>query len=166
MDLFHAIIGHGSTGILWWQESIRAIFIFLYGLLLIRLAGIRAFSKQTPLDIVIAIVIGSNLSRALTGNARFLPTLAATAVIVLMYWLFERWAARSQLASRVLKGRAVRLMHGGALDDAVMRRHAVTRGDLEEAGRISGKPSLAAVTDAYLERNGKISTLKGAPESG
>ena len=99
MDLFHAIIGHGSKGILWWQESIRAIFIFLYGLLLIRLAGIRAFSKQTPLDIDIAIVIGSNLSRALTGNARFLPTLAATAVIVLMYWLFERWAARSQLGA-------------------------------------------------------------------
>ncbi len=163
---FHALIGHGSKGILWWQMIIRAIFIFLYGFLLVRLVGVRPFGKQTPLEIVIAIVVGSNLSRALTGNARFLPTLAATAAIVLMFWLFEHVAARSHLAGRLLKGRAVRLMHEGALDEPAMRRHAVSRGDLEEAARSSGKPSLAGVSDAYLERSGKISTLKSAPESG
>ncbi|MEJ2375176.1 MAG: DUF421 domain-containing protein [Pseudolabrys sp.] len=160
---FHALIGENSSSILWWQMSIRAVFVFLYGLVLIRLFGVRPFGRQTPLDIVIAIVIGSNLSRALTGSARFLPTLAATAVIVLMFWMFAHVAARSRLVGWLLKGQPVRLMQRGALDEAALRAHAVSRGDLEEAGRTSGIASLDGVQEAYLERSGKISVLKRAP---
>lgn len=92
---FHDLIG-SKGDILWWQMSIRAVLIFLFGLVLIRLFGRRAFGKQTALDIVLAIVVGSNLSRALTANAPFFPTLAATAAIVLLFWLLSSLSARWQ----------------------------------------------------------------------
>lgn len=75
-------IGESKDQILWWQESIRAAIIFLYGLVLIRFLGRRAFGKQLSLDILLAIVIGSNLSRAMTGDAPFFQTIIATAAIL------------------------------------------------------------------------------------
>jgi glucose dehydrogenase len=43
------LIGHKGD-ILWWEMSIRAVLIFIFGLVLIRLFGRRAFGKQHPLD--------------------------------------------------------------------------------------------------------------------
>jgi uncharacterized membrane protein YcaP (DUF421 family) len=158
----HAVIGQDSSGILWWQMSIRAVVIFLYGLVLIRLFGRRAFGKQSPVDIVIAIVIGSNLSRALTGNARFLPTLAATAIIVVLYWLIEHLAVRVHGVAILVKGRPIRLIRAGQIDEAALRRVGISRSDIEEASRQSGLVNLDSVQDAVFERSGKISTLSAS----
>jgi uncharacterized membrane protein YcaP (DUF421 family) len=54
-----------TENVLWWQMCIRAVLILIFGLVLIRIFGRRAFSKQNPLDIVVAIVVGSNLSARL-----------------------------------------------------------------------------------------------------
>lgn len=157
---FHALIGEDERHILWWQMSIRAVLVFVFGLILIRLFGRRVFGRQNPLDIVIAIVIGSNLSRALTGNARFLPTLAATISIVLVFWLSDHLAARWPFFSRLTKGEPIRLMRYGKPAKATMRRHGVSEGDIEEAARASGKAGFEETDDAVLERNGKISTIR------
>src|SRR5579862_3586760 len=101
---FHDLIGNGPREILWWQMTIRGLLIFIYGLVLIRTVGWRAFGKQTPLEIVIAIVVGSDLSRALTGTARFVPTLIATTVIVVAFWLIEQLAARFHSLGWLVKG--------------------------------------------------------------
>jgi uncharacterized membrane protein YcaP (DUF421 family) len=91
MHGIYAIIGESKDQILWWQESMRAVIIFFYGLVLIRFLGRRAFGKHSTLDILLAIVIGSNLSRAITGNAPFIQTIIATAVIFALYWLIGIW---------------------------------------------------------------------------
>ncbi|MGD9615204.1 MAG: DUF421 domain-containing protein [Alphaproteobacteria bacterium] len=158
MEWIGALIGEGED-LLWWQMSIRAVLILVFGLVLIRLFGRRAFGKQNPLDIVVAIVVGSNLSRALTGNAPFLPTLIATAVLLGVFCLLEEIAARWHLLSRLLKGQPVALMRDRTIDRRAMKRWGVTDGDIEEAARQSGKPGLDAIDDALLERSGKISTI-------
>lgn len=159
MDWFHQIIGPDNPQILWWQECVRALLIFVYGLVLIRLFGRRAFGRQNPLDIVFAIVIGSNLSRTLTGNAEFLPTLAATAVMSFVYWVSDHIAARWGLFSRLVKGAPIPLTRDGKPDPRAMRRSGVSEGDIEESARSSGMPSLETLQQAILERNGKISTI-------
>lgn len=160
MDTLHAIIGRSSIELPWWQLSIRAVVIFFFGLVLIRLFGRRAFGKQSPLDIVIAIVIGSNLSRALTGNAPLIPTLIATAIIVMLFWVMEHLAARSGMIAFIVKGRPIPLMKDRGLSEEMMKRVAVSRGDIEEAARQSGIFELSRVDHAVLEPSGKISTLR------
>lgn len=76
----------GITGqVTWVQECARAALIFAYGLLLVRVAGRRAFARWSALDIVVAIIVGSNLSRSLTGSAPLFPTIAATALLMLLH---------------------------------------------------------------------------------
>lgn len=71
------VFGTSDTLITWWQMVLRAVLIFFYGVLAFRFAYRRFFGQSTDFDIVVSILIGSTLSRALTGNARLLPTLAA-----------------------------------------------------------------------------------------
>ncbi|MBI1182136.1 MAG: DUF421 domain-containing protein [Alphaproteobacteria bacterium] len=157
--MLHALIGSGSQSITWWQMSLRGAVIFLYGLLLMRLFGTRAFSRDSPLDIVLAIIVGSNLSRAITANARFVPTLAATLAIVVLYWLLRHAGARWLRFGWLVKGAPVWLCRDGNLDRSAMRRTAVGEGDLDEAARRSGLPDASAASGIVLERSGQISTL-------
>jgi uncharacterized membrane protein YcaP (DUF421 family) len=161
LDGVHALIGREDEPIAWWQMTIRGAVVFGFGLALIRTAGRRAFGRQTPLDVVLAVLIGSNLGRTLTGNAPLFPTLSATAALVVLYWLSLHAAARWGLFGWLVKGDVVHLVRRGAMDRRAMRRAGVSDGDLEEAVRRAGRRSVADVEIAVLERSGKISVIGG-----
>ena len=159
LDGLHELIGREGE-IDAWQMSARAAIIFVYGLVLLRFAHKRLLGKWSALDFILAIVIGSNLSRALTASAPFAETLVATAVLIALHWLLCTLAARVPALGPLLKGDAARLIHDGAVDPAAMRRHAVGERDLQEALRCAGIGDVAAVREAYLERSGEISVLR------
>lgn len=93
----------GPTGqVSWAQECARAAVIFFYALLVVRLAGRRVFAQWTPLDVVVAILTGSTLSRALTGNADLVGTLAATTLLFALHWALSRTAERFPAMARWL----------------------------------------------------------------
>lgn len=153
------LLGPDSDQILWWQMSVRAILVFFFGLVLIRLFGRRAFGELTAIDIVIAIVIGSSLSRSITGNAPIVPTFAAMAVLMILYWLLIHAAARSMLISRCFKGLPIWLARNGELDLSTMRRAGVGTGDIQESARRSSIGEIERIDEAVLERSGKISIV-------
>lgn len=142
------------------QECARAALIFFYGLVLVRVAGRRVFGQWTALDIIVCIVTGSTLSRALTGNADLFGTLAATTLLMALHWAGAHLAARSPRWSRLLEGLPIRLADKGHLNGALMRRHAVSQGSLEQALRSAGVENVAAARVVVLEPSGKISVLK------
>lgn len=57
-----------EPGTTWSQDCARAVLVFICGLVLVRIAGRRVFGQWSALEIVVSIIIGSNLSRALTGS--------------------------------------------------------------------------------------------------
>lgn len=160
MDGLHALIGREDGDISAWQMSVRAAIIFLYGLVLVRLAGKRVFGKWGAIDIILSIIVGSNLSRALTASAPFVETLVATTVLVVLHAALVMVATRAPALGPLLKGKPVRIVRDGACDEAVLRRHGVGEGDLHEALRCAGVARLEDVREAWVERNGKISVLK------
>lgn len=77
---------------------------------------------MATLDIVVSIVVGSNLSRALTGDADLWGTLAATTLLMVLHWILSHAAARSSRLSRILEGRPVRLGEGGRVEEHTLMR--------------------------------------------
>jgi uncharacterized membrane protein YcaP (DUF421 family) len=151
----------GTTNHLdWTQECARAVVIFVYGLIAVRLAGRRTFAKWSALDLIVSIVAGSNLSRALTGQAPFWGTLAATTLLMALHWVLARLAARSARMSRLLEGRSIPLGQSGRLEQRALARHAVSEADLNEALRVSGLASASDARLVTLEPSGKISVLR------
>ena len=158
-EYLHAFIGSEDGTITWWQMSIRGVLVFAVGILAVRLASSRAFGKWTPLDIIFAVSGGSNLGRAMTGSAPFLPTVIASLLLVALHAVLARASARWSWLSFLLKGGRIQLVRDGRVDEAAMRRAGRGQGDLKMALRAQGHSDLSRVDCAYLERNGDISVL-------
>jgi uncharacterized membrane protein YcaP (DUF421 family) len=154
-----AIFG-SDQHLLWWQECARAILVFAYGLLLVRLAGRRMFGRWSALDIIVSLVIGSNLSRALTGSAPLWGTLAATTLLFVLHWILAHAVARSPWLSKVIEGHGIKLAVDGSENRSAILGAAVSRKDLLEALRQSGIENLGQTRLVTLEPSGKITVLK------
>lgn len=154
-----AVFGSGQD-LAWHQECARAVLIFVYGLVLVRIAGRRIFGKWSALDIVVSIIIGSNLSRALTGGAPLSGTLVATTLLVALHWVLARLVAFFPAFSRLVEGGSIELARHGTPRDSVRQRYAVSEADLSEALRQSGVEDIAAARVVTLEPSGKITVLK------
>jgi len=160
-DLLASWLGSGPNTITWWQMSLRAVLIFFYGLLLVRfVARRRIFGKNSVLDIVLAVLVGSTLSRALTANAPLLPTLLAAAVIVLLHRVLSDVSLHVKAVDRLLKGRALLMVRDGKPVEQNMHKGGVTLVDLREAARASGMEDIGAIDEAYLDLNGKIHVVR------
>jgi len=114
MHHFQQLIGpdRGTPSIA--QFFARALSMLDFGIACMRIAGGRTFSSLSPLDIFIAIVVGSNVSRVMIGNVPFAAALAATLLVVVMHRLLAVATLRSNLLARFIKGRLVTLARGFA----------------------------------------------------
>lgn len=161
MEWLHTLIGRAPHDLTWWQMGIRGALIFLYLIVLVRLADKRAFGRYTSLDIVLAVILGSTLSRALTGNAPFLPTLFTAAVLVVLHRLMSAAAWPWKTVDHLIKGTESELVRDGEILWHNMRRNQINSHDLMEAVRIQGSTTeLADVKLAFIERSGQISVIK------
>jgi uncharacterized membrane protein YcaP (DUF421 family) len=158
MESFEAFFGgqHPNIG----QECARAGLIFVFGYLLLRFSGRRIFGRWSPLDILVSIIVGSNLSRAITGSAPLLGTMAATALLMALHWAMAKLSAHSQSAARLLEGSPVELGRAGTLDGSRMKGWSISQTDLDEAMRESKVKSLAEMQSVMLEPSGKIHVTK------
>lgn len=159
MELLRALIGPDTGDAAPWQLCVRALILLPFGVLCIRIAGRRTFSQMAPLDIIVAIVIGSNLSRAMTGKAPFLGGLAATLVVVILHRLLAMASLRWGVMARLVKCAPVVLVRDGHVDAEAMVRHGIGRTDLEEGLRMEQVETAADVRLATLEAGGKISVV-------
>ncbi len=154
------LIGTDTGRIYWWQMSIRALVIFLLTLLIIRLGSSRIYSKFGSLDIVLAIILGSTLSRTLTGNAPFIPTLAAALILVLVHLLLVMLALSNNTIGTLVKGKEIQLVKNGEILHQGLKKARLTENDLMESIRLQGGvESIKEVKSAYLERNGNVSII-------
>ena len=161
MDIITAVFGHAGA-LSGAQECARAIGVFAYGLLMVRLLGRRVFGKWAALDIIVSIVIGSNLSRALTGNAPLMGTLAATTLVFGVHWALAQAAARSSRWSHWIEGRPTELARDGAAIEKNLRRWSISEADVNEALRQRGAQGLDETALLRLEPSGSISVVRKA----
>jgi uncharacterized membrane protein YcaP (DUF421 family) len=148
------------------QECARAVLIFTYGLILLRLSGRRTFGHWSALDIVISVIVGSALGRAMTGSAPLPGTMAAAAVMVALHIALAHLAARNRRLSHFLEGKAVTLVDHGQVDHKMRVAHMISETDLAAALRqkgVDGDVSLDNVKMVKLESSGEISVVKREP---
>src|SRR5437868_14969409 len=105
----------------WGQTTARTVVVFLFGVLLMRAADRRFLGRNAGFDVLLAIVLGSVLSRGINGQAPFFKTLAASALLVLLHRLLGMVAFRWSAFSKAMKGQAQVLIRDGELQRDVMR---------------------------------------------
>jgi uncharacterized membrane protein YcaP (DUF421 family) len=154
------LIGAGKEDLNALEMAVRAAIIYVIALSLIRLGATRFMGKNTALDLILGFVLGSVLSRAITGNAPFLPTIVAGGVLVGMHTLLAVVSFHWRPFGRIVKGYEHVLVREGEVLWDNMRRSHIAVHDLEHALYTSGKVTdVKDVQIARLERNGEISVI-------
>lgn len=164
MSTLYDIFGHGKD-LTPLQMSARAIVIFIAGLVLIRIAGRRAFGQKTPFDSVISILLGAILSRAVVGASPFIATVVASTAIVVMHRLFATLGFYSDAFGKLVKGESKILYKDGKMHKDHMRTCMITKKDMEESVRLnSNLQFIEEAAEVYAERDGQISVIKKKEE--
>lgn len=162
IDYFFETIGGDQNGsnLELTQVLARTIIVFLIGVVLVRVGKRRFYGQYTPLDLLLAIIVGSVLSRGINGSARFSDTIVSTLTLVAMHWLFATLAFYSEPFNRVVTGGERILVKEGDMKWDAMRASKIGEADLMMALRLHGIDDIKDVKQACLERSGDISVIR------
>lgn len=141
----------------------RAVLVFGYGLILLRLSGRRTFAEMSALDTIIIIVAGSVLGRAVTGSSPMGTAMAGSGMLVFLHWLVAHLLARSERLAHLVEGPAVIIARDGVVDETKRKNSKIAKSDIAEVLRehgLDGLEDLNKTRKLTLERNGRISVIK------
>ena len=160
METVNHLFGSG-TNLNSLQMCLRAIAVFFLALILIRFTGMRAFGIKTAFDTCIMIMLGSVLSRAVVGASPFIPTILASASLVIIHKIIARLSVSNQRISHLVKGKPLSIYKDGILNEKNLKKCSLSFGDVMEEVRVNANfNSLDHIEEIFMERNGEISVIE------
>ncbi len=143
------------------QMADRAFVMFFITLILIRIAGMRAFGQKSAFDMIIVIMLGAILSRAVTGASAFFPTVVAGFVLAVVHRLLALISIYNETIGSIIKGSKTILFRNNKVIKKNMMNCCVSYKDLQEEVRlILNETTMDNVEEIFMERSGKISIVK------
>ena len=140
--------------------ALRAIFLYAFVVLLMRVTGRRELSTLSAVDLVLLIILGDAIQQGLTqddysvtGAVIVVSTIAALQVGT-SYVSF-----RSRRARRVLEGEPIVIVQDGKLIARNLRRERLTEDEVAEEMRAQQIASVEDVEWGILETNGTMSFI-------
>jgi|SRR5690625_435094 len=140
---------------------IRATVIYLFILVIFRIAGKRALSQMTTFDFVLLLIVGEATQQALlTDDYSIIGAMLVIGTLVILDLLFARFSKRWEFFDKITNGVPVIIMKDGEPVENRMDQEAIEIDDiLESARRNQGLESLDQVKYAVLEKDGQISII-------
>jgi uncharacterized membrane protein YcaP (DUF421 family) len=163
VNLWHSLIGPDGQPkeLTLLQLCVRAFVIFVLGLAMVRIGDRRSLAEKTGFDTLFLVLIGAVLARAINGSAAFLTTVGCAFFLMVVHRIFAWIACRSHAFGKLIKGSEVKLITDGKVDWPALKRHLVSKHDLEEDLRLgAATDDIEKIKAARLERSGDISFIK------
>ncbi|WP_026853797.1 YetF domain-containing protein [Geothrix fermentans] len=149
----------------WWEFVLRALLVYGFLMVGLRLTGKRQVGQLAPFDFVMLLVLSNAVQNSMNaGDNTVLGGFILVATLLALNALMGWWTWRSKRAETLLEGRPQILVHNGVLDEAVLASERITRHELMAAVRQAGVSDVADIRVAILETNGRINVIaKSAP---
>lgn len=145
---------------------IRAIAVYLFMLVLIRIVGRRTLTQATTFDLILLIIVSEATQNALLGNDNsivnsFLVIMTLIGIDILL----SLWKQRSSYVEKLLDGVPLVLVEDGELLTDRMQKSRIGEDDILLAAReLQGLERIEQIRFAVLERNGRISIIPKQPD--
>jgi uncharacterized membrane protein YcaP (DUF421 family) len=155
--MWHDLVSIGSS---WQERAVRAVVVYLFLLVAMRVFGRRELGQLTGFDIIVLLTLSNILQNAMIGNDNSVTggfvgaaTLLA-ANLTLAFFVF-----RSRRVERLVEGTPRVLILNGKLQHPAIRAELLTEQDLLAAVRREGLEGFEDVRMAIAEPNGMISVI-------
>ncbi len=151
----------------WWEFVLRALVVYGFLLITLRLTGKRQVGQLAPFDLVLLLVLSNAVQNSMNAGDNTVASgfiLVGSLLAVNAFMGYVTW--RSKRAEIFLEGRPQILVHNGQMDDRILAKERITQHELMASVRQAGLSDLAEVRVAILENNGRINVIsmpKSAP---
>src|SRR6185369_12191212 len=111
----------------WWELVVRALAVYLFLLLILRLTGKRQVGQLAPFDLVLLLVLSNAVQNSMNGGDNSLVGgLISASVLIGFNHVIGLATFRSKRLEAIIEGRPQILVHNGQLFEEVMSRAKLT----------------------------------------
>lgn len=151
-------LGSSITEVALVATSTVAFFLLIIGV--VRVIGLRSFSKMSSFDFAVTVAIGSLLATISVTDASLVSGAVALAFLLGTQWLVAQLRQRTRLMG-VLENEPLLLMDGSQFLDDNMLAARVKRSDVLAKLREANVTQMDDVLAVVLETTGDVSVLHG-----
>jgi uncharacterized membrane protein YcaP (DUF421 family) len=142
------------------EVALRTAVVYLFLVVILRLAGRREVGQMSILDLVVILIIANSVQNAMIGeNTTLGGGLISATTLILLDRLLNTVLHRSATLSRVIEGEPILLVSGGRILPSALGRASIDRAELDAALRAHGVATVHDVSLAVLETDGSISVI-------
>ncbi len=146
------------------EVAIRTAIVYLFLVLVLRIAGRREVGQMSILDLVVILIIANGVQNAMVGeNTTLIGGLISAGTLIVLDRSLDVVLGRNRRLARVLEGEPILLVRNGRVLTEAMRRAGMNRDELDRAVRAKGVASVHDASLAVLEVDGSISVIPRDP---
>ncbi|MDQ0337584.1 uncharacterized membrane protein YcaP (DUF421 family) [Caldalkalibacillus uzonensis] len=151
----------GSEQLPVWGFLVRALIVYVYTFVILKILGQRSIGTIHPLDFLFGVIIGDVLGEPLsTGNVPLGGPLAAASLIAGLHLFLSYIALHAPKFRRVVEDEPIILIEHGKILPEQLKKTKITVESLLMDLRLRNAIDLTEVDYAILESNGEISVIK------
>lgn len=144
----------------WWHLVIRAVVVYVFLLILLRLSGKRQIGQLSPFDLVLLLVLSNAVQNSMNaGDNSLVGGLISAFTLVLLNYGVGWLTFRSKRLESLIEGHPLVLIHQGKVMEKVLASVQITHHELNAALRHAGVTCVEEVRVAVLENNGDITVI-------
>src|SRR5712671_3304583 len=147
-----------------WEKVIRAIVVYAFLIVGLRLSGKRELAQLNPFDLVVLLTLSNTVQNAIIGedNSLLGGIVGAISLLVTNY-LVVRFLYGHKKLDQLVEGKAESLIENGKVRAQHLKSEFITMPQLEAAARKQGFESLSEVNQCILEPGGTLTFVVKKP---
>jgi len=154
--MWHNLVSIGSS---WQERAIRAIAVYVFLLVAVRVFGRRELGQLTAFDVIVLLSLSNMLQNAIGNDNSLVGGLLGALVLLSANLLLAFAVYRRRGIERLVEGDARILIHDGQVRPEALKKELMTERDLLSAVRREGLERFEDVHLAVAEPNGMISII-------
>lgn len=143
-----------------YEFIIRAIIVYAFLMISLRLTGKRQVGQLSPFDFVLLLILSNAVQNSMNGGDNSLiGGLISAFSLICVNWLLGFLSYRNRKLDHFIDGKPEILIHNGRLYESTLEQEKITREELNSVLRRNGVIRVEDVRFAMLEANGDISVI-------
>ena len=152
-----------ALGVPFGERIARAILVYVFAVVALRLAGKRELGQLTTFDLVVLLFFSNILQNSIIGNDNSVTGgVIGAATLLIVNHMVLRVLYRHRRIDALVEGTATYLIQDGVVQEHNLARELVTRDELIVACHKQGVLTLEEVSTAVLEPPGLLALNYGA----
>ena len=153
-----------ALGLPFAEKDLRPIFVYVFLIVALRLAGKRELAQLNPFDLVVLLTLSNTVQNAIIGNDNSVigGVIGASTLLAVNYTLV-RFLSHHETLERLVEGEPRVLIEDGRINEDCLQKEAIGVTELETAAHKQGFASLTEVDRAVIDPSGSVAFFGKKP---